>query len=549
MEPHPLAWRRVSTAALFSIQCALHVPWATPIDTVTLTPKTVYPQHGRMLVPPEACQDFRRREAVSPGQFDEKRTGTTTAMTLAISPATPFWQASDCEDVWASWTQTLPVSLRPAYPDRQRLREVAAGMRERGSPCLVESIVKADGIGSMTMRHLTTKIFAEEVGCDWLIPEWGMPAVGDGSGGSLYCHSAATYEEQQRGFGNTTEEGVQAMVQRCSFTNWLEYFNLKMSSVEAPANASFLVVEADTSSMEFLEGALEEIDVHGQDHLEWDHLKIVLSRSHASSNFLASLGSWDDWKRQAVRKVLRELRDNFHQFPRPWYDQAPECEYASSELNFALHLRMGDRRDIERVTPGYFSLLEDWMRTVAEEVEGRGHAAPMFHVFSEALYPCPSWENRTFNEFPLWPVERDQIPPCVDAKIPEDCPEKVAGHSCPPARSGTFRVEGKRLFLHVGRDVANTLSCMIHADGLLMGCSTFGQLAGILNRDGISFFSTACAGLGSPIQDMMIPPMAVAEKGHMWVPVAGSWRDPVLQAKNVLSAALDELLRNKGMSK
>lgn len=109
-------------------------------------------------------------------------------------------------------------------------------------------------------------------------------------------------------------------------------------------------------------------------------------------------------------------------------------------------------------------------------------------------------------------------------------------------------MEGKPLFLHVGRDVANTLSCMIQADGLLMGCSTFGQLAGILNGDGISFFSTECGGLGSPIQDKMIPPMAVAERGRMWVPVTGSWRDPTLRAKNVLSAALDELLRNKGMS-
>lgn len=138
----------------------------------------------------------------------------------------------------------------------------------------------------------------------------------------------------------------------------------------------------------------------------------------------------------------------------------------------------------------------------------------------------------------------------MDAKIPEDCPEKRAGaaNTCPPARSGTFRVEGKPLFLHVGRDVANTLSCMIQADGLLMGCSTFGQLAGILNRDGISFFSTSCGGLGSPIQDKMIPPLAVAERGRMWVPVAGSWRNPVLRAKPVLSAALDELLQNKGMS-
>lgn len=70
--------------------------------------------------------------------------------------------------------------------------------------------------------------------------------------------------------------------------------------------------------MENLEGVLEEIDVNGLDHLEWNRLKIVLPRAHASSNYLASLGSWDDRKREAVRKVLREFRDNFHQFPRPW---------------------------------------------------------------------------------------------------------------------------------------------------------------------------------------------------------------------------------------
>jgi len=76
--------------------------------------------------------------------------------------------------------------------------------------------------------------------------------------------------------------------------------------------------QADTSSVEGLESALEEIDTKGLDRLEWDRLKIVLRRPHAGTNYLASLGSWDDWKREAVRKVLREFRDNFHQFPRPW---------------------------------------------------------------------------------------------------------------------------------------------------------------------------------------------------------------------------------------
>lgn len=89
---------------------------------------------------------------------------------------------------------------------------------------------------------------------------------------------------------------------------------------------------------------------------------------------------------------------------------------------------------------------------------------------------------------------------------------------------------------------------MIQADGLLMGCSTFGQLAGVLNEGGISFFSTGCGGLGTAVQYKMVPPLAVAERGHMWVPVAGSWRDPVLKSSGMFMAALDELLKAKGMT-
>lgn len=86
---------------------------------------------------------------------------------------------------------------------------------------------------------------------------------------------------------------------------------------------------------------------------------------------------------------------------------------------------------------------------------------------------------------------------------------------------------------------------MIQADGLLMGCSTFGQLAGLLNDDGISFFSVACDGLGTAVQYKMMPPLAVAERGYLWVPVEGSWRDPVLRSTGILDTALDELFKLK----
>ena len=95
----------------------------------------------------------------------------------------------------------------------------------------------------------------------------------------------------------------------------------------------------------------------------------------------------------------------------------------------------------------------------------------------------------------------------------------------------------KAIVLHVGA-VENALSCMVQADGVVMGCSTFGQVAGLLS-EGISMFSTRCEGFKTPPHYKMMPPLAVAERGHMWVPVAGSWHDPVLKATSIFRAALD----------
>ena len=139
-----------------------------------------------------------------------------------------------------------------------------------------------------------------------------------------------------------------------------------------------------------------------------------------------------------------------------------------------------------------------------------------------------------------------QLPECLEPEIPDDCPEKRMKTSdvCPPERSGVFHVLNKDIVLHVGTDVKNALSCMIEADGILMGCSTFGQVAGLLTY-GISFFSMHCAGDRSPAQYKTIPPLAVAERGHMWVPVQGSWRDPVLASTGPLRHALALHLANR----
>ena len=137
-----------------------------------------------------------------------------------------------------------------------------------------------------------------------------------------------------------------------------------------------------------------------------------------------------------------------------------------------------------------------------------------------------------------------QISQCLQAETPEDCPEKQAGFYCSPNRSGMFRVVGKTIVLHVSHDVQNAMSCMIQADALLMGCSTFGQVAGLLTK-GISFFSTECDGPKTPFQYKIIPPLAVAERGHLWVPISGSWRDPVLTSTQILRVALDDLIEAK----
>ena len=82
--------------------------------------------------------------------------------------------------------------------------------------------------------------------------------------------------------------------------------------------------------------------------------------------------------------------------------------------------------------------------------------------------------------------------------------------ACNPNRTGIFRVRQKPLFLHVGHDVQNDLACMIQADAVLMGCSTFGHIAGALGL-GIKFFSLECGGAASTFHYQMMPPLVRRE--------------------------------------
>ena len=55
----------------------------------------------------------------------------------------------------------------------------------------------------------------------------------------------------------------------------------------------------------------------GLSDARWDHVVFAFDPSFASQH-LASVGNWDEARRDVVRRVLQEARKNFHVHPRPW---------------------------------------------------------------------------------------------------------------------------------------------------------------------------------------------------------------------------------------
>lgn len=91
------------------------------------------------------------------------------------------------------------------------------------------------------------------------------------------------------------------------------------------------------------------------------------------------------------------------------YEENPRCAFDQDRLNFAVHVRLGDRREFQDGNDEYFQLLELIMDDITAEVVQKGLLAPLFHVFSETLVPCPSGEAGLFDEFTRWPVGVDKV--------------------------------------------------------------------------------------------------------------------------------------------
>ncbi|CAM9532516.1 unnamed protein product, partial [Laminaria digitata] len=461
------------------------------------------------------------------------------------------WTFDDCVDVWKRYARTTSPDLRGRLPHVDTWRQTASELRRVGSPCLVASDPTSDGAGSSTIRHIATWIFADEMGCDWVTPDWGKKRVDGGNGTVLYCHRIATAAELE--FAKTIKD-LRAMRQelramrQCSVIDFLAYFQFDVPSVDLPEKGTVEIIQASAELNLTDANERVKMELENAGFVNAPNTTVIFTiHPNFASEYLTSLGNWDEARRRSVRTVLHEARQNFHRHPRPWYDENPDCAFVSTRLNVAMHVRMGDRRAFQDGSLDYFGHLEVFMDKVRQEVVGMGLETPLFHIFSETLVPCPSEETGLFDEFPIWPVKLDQIPACLEAKEPDDCAEKRTKIRpfCNAIRSGIFHVAGMPLVLHVGQNVQNAMSCMIQADALLMGCSTFGQVAGLLTK-GISLFSTSCDGNYTLPQYRTTPPLAMAERGYLWVPVAGSWRNPVLESTELLRGALDELMAARG---
>lgn len=91
------------------------------------------------------------------------------------------------------------------------------------------------------------------------------------------------------------------------------------------------------------------------------------------------------------------------------YDDHAKCAFSDDRLHFAMHVRMGDRREYLDQNDQYFAMLESVMATISTEVVDKGLLEPYFHIFSETLAPCPSEETQLFGEFPAWPLGDDEV--------------------------------------------------------------------------------------------------------------------------------------------
>lgn len=140
------------------------------------------------------------------------------------------WTLEECIEVWTEFTDTIPRGQQKRLRFVDIWKDTATELRRAGRPCLAASKPTPDGVGSSTIRLLASWIFAEEMGCDWVTPEWGKVHVDGGNGTVImYCHPAGTTQEMV-----LTPSSKGREKQRCSVVDWLDYFQFGVPSVRMP---------------------------------------------------------------------------------------------------------------------------------------------------------------------------------------------------------------------------------------------------------------------------------------------------------------------------
>ena len=77
------------------------------------------------------------------------------------------------------------------------------------------------------------------------------------------------------------------------------------------------LVQVGTKSLEVFEVARRAINEDEFKDEGWDRVMFKHDASFACRHLLA-IGNWDDDRRQLVRTIIGQARQNFHVHPRPW---------------------------------------------------------------------------------------------------------------------------------------------------------------------------------------------------------------------------------------
>lgn len=193
--------------------------WVFALGCLSTRWVTVEGRSPKTIGPDEACVDFAAER--SPGSA---------------------WTLTDCTDVWTQFASTVPTGLRRRFQYTDDLKGTATELRSAGTPCLASSRGGGDGVGSTTMRILSSWILADEMGCDWVTPSWGgHRVVGENGTTVLYCHM--TLDREKQGLANRPPSTLMEP-KRCTVVDWLAYFQFSVPSVSLPEGAKIKQIEA-----------------------------------------------------------------------------------------------------------------------------------------------------------------------------------------------------------------------------------------------------------------------------------------------------------------